>query len=84
MESKWILDQVNRLQWCIIDMVCVWCQHTCRGILFLSASMLTTNTIVTVTSTVEMHPTRLSQESLLKLGMKIIGTMQTMLTATAK
>ena len=59
-------------------------RYTCEGILVLSASMLTTIIMVAVTSTVERHPTRLSQDNLLKLGMKIIGTIHSTLTDTAK
>jgi len=59
-------------------------RHTCIGILERSASMSTDSSSTRVTSTVERHPTRFSQESRLKLGMRIMGTRASMLTATAK
>ena len=58
--------------------------QTWLGILLRLGSMLTTDIIVTVMRTVETQPMRLSQDSLLKLGTKIMGTMQGRLTATAK
>jgi len=57
---------------------------TCWGILDLYTSMMTESSMTNVTSTVDRQPTKLSQESFLKLGMRIMGTMQSMLTATAK
>ena len=59
-------------------------KQTCTGILVRSASMPTTRIMVTVTRTVDRQPMRFSQDSFLKLGMKIMGTEHTMLTDTAK